>query len=103
MIGHIEVYVSTWCNEHIIADSYFTNDNCIYSNPHGIADDGNAFELSAVGLSDGNSRGNIAIPSDDCFLIDDDRSKMTNIETFTYLRIIWYLYSKATTASPQQQ
>ena len=69
----IEINIRIWCNQHIVANRHFTDDNSIGADPNLIPNRWRTFTLAAVFPPDRHPGCNIAVFSDLCFGVNDDR------------------------------
>ena len=79
MRGNIYIYITIWCNQHIIANGYISYDSRIDAYPHSITDSRITFAASSVHLTDDNSLVDIAVASYLCSAIDGDVIGMAQI------------------------
>ena len=61
---NIAVYISIWCDQHVVADYYITDDGCVDPDPYVVSDGRNALARAAIFLTDGNALMDIDILSD---------------------------------------
>ena len=83
----IEIDIRIWCNQHIVANRYFSDDNGIGADPNFVPNRWCPFTLAAVFPPDRHPGCNIAVFSDLRFRVNDDRSVVPDKETFADLRL----------------
>ncbi len=79
MRWYVAVHIGIRRNQYIVSDRDITNNCTVYSDPHAIADYRCAFAPASIFLSDRNAFMYIAIPSNNCCLINRYTIRMSDI------------------------
>ena len=81
VLWNIAVYISIWCDQHVVADYYITDDGCIDPNPYIISDGRNALARAAIFLTDCNALMDIDILSDPDRRVNGNAVRVSEIQS----------------------
>lgn len=80
MTGDIAVHIRPWSDEYIVADRNGPDDGCVYANPYTIPQNGCAFSLASILLTNGHALMEVAVRADDGSFVNRDVEGVPEIE-----------------------
>ena len=80
MAGDITVHIRPWSDEDIVADRNGPDDGGVYADPHTIPQNGCAFPLATILLTNGHALMKIAVRTDDGGLVNRDVEGVSEVE-----------------------
>ena len=87
VVWDIDIYESVWSNQHIITDSYITNNAGIGPYSDSVSNHRDS-SSSAGGIpADSYTMGHVYLLSEFCFAIDHDSSIMADNKPFPNIRV----------------
>lgn len=91
MAGDIAVHVRSRGNEDIVPDRDASDDGGIYADPYAISQNGCAFSLASIFLTNGHALMQVTVRADDGGLVDRDVEGVSEVEPWTDLSSASYL------------
>lgn len=80
MAGDIAVHIRPWSDEDIVADRNGPDDGGVYADPHTIPQNGCAFPLATILLTNGHALMQVAVRADDGGFVNRDVESVPEIE-----------------------
>ena len=80
MAGDIAVHIRPWSDEDIVADRNGPDDGGVYADPDTIPQNGRAFPLATILLTNGHTLVQVAVRTDDGGLVHRDVKGVPEVE-----------------------
>ena len=91
MAGDIAVHIRPWSDEYIVADRNGPDDGGVYADPHAVSQNGRAFSLTTVLLTDRHALVQISVRTNDGQLVNRDVEGVPEVKPRSDLRATRYL------------